>query len=160
MRIAVAAAFLALVMAPATQAQAPNVTAVLEKSGQHTKFLNLLHSQRVNVILDDDGSTVFAPTDNAFESLEPGTLNSLTQQQMALLAQGHILPQFHTLVSFETANNPVHTQASGRDGSYTLNITVGTNNLLNVSTGIVDPLAVYSIDKVLWPHELVNGTVP
>lgn len=114
---------------------------------------------------------MFAPTDNAFNSLKPGTLNSLTQQQQVSLVQGHILPQFYTMDSFETASNPVRTQASGRDGPYTLNITANTQNQLNVSSGVVDvtvsnslsvvkPLAVYTVDKVLLPLELFGAKAP
>ncbi|XP_062217262.1 fasciclin-like arabinogalactan protein 11 [Phragmites australis] len=188
-RIAVAAAFLAMAAVPAALAQAPapaatpsgppNVTAILEKAGQYTTFIRLMKStqqdtqlnSQLNNSFNGNGYTVFAPTDNAFNNLKPGTLNSLTQQQQVSLVQGHVLPQFYTFDSFETASNPVRTQASGRDGPYTLNITANTNNQLNVSTGVVDvtvnnalsavkPLAVYSVDKVLLPFELFGAKAP
>ncbi|XP_062206463.1 fasciclin-like arabinogalactan protein 11 [Phragmites australis] len=186
MRIAVAAAFLAMAVVPAALAQAPgpvatpsgppNVTAILEKGGQYTTFIRLMKStqqdtqlnSQLNNSFNGNGYTVFAPTDNAFNNLKPGTLNSLTQQQQVSLVQGHVLPQFYTFDSFETASNPIRTQASGRDGPYTLNITANSNNQLNVSTGVVEvtvnnalsavkPLAVYSVDKVLLPLELFGN---
>ncbi|KAL6614766.1 hypothetical protein ACP70R_037036 [Stipagrostis hirtigluma subsp. patula] len=186
---AVAAAFLAVAVVPAALAQAPapaatpsgppNVTAVLEKGGQYTMFMRLMKStqqdtqlnSQLNNSFNGNGYTVFAPTDNAFNSLKPGTLNSLTQQEQVSLVQGHILPQFYTMESFQTASNPVRTQASGRDGPYTLNITANANNQLNVSSGVVDvtvnnalsvkkPLAVYSVDKVLLPLELFGAKAP
>ncbi|XP_066314693.1 fasciclin-like arabinogalactan protein 11 [Miscanthus floridulus] len=191
-RIAVvAAAFLALAVVPAALAQAPgpaatpsgppNVTAILEKGGQYTTFIRLMKETQQDTQLNSQlnssyasnggGYTVFAPTDNAFNNLKPGTLNSLTQQQQVALVQGHVLPQFYSMDSFQTASNPVRTQASGRDGPYTLNITATTNNQLNVSTGVVEvtvnnalsavkPLAVYSVDKVLLPFELFGAKAP
>ncbi|WVZ69339.1 hypothetical protein U9M48_018139 [Paspalum notatum var. saurae] len=191
-RIAVAAALVALALSvPASLAQAPapaatpsgppNVTAVLEKGGQYTTFMRLMKETQQDTQLNSQlnssfasnggGYTVFAPTDNAFNNLKPGTLNSLTQQQQVALVQGHILPQYYTMESFQTASNPVRTQASGRDGPYTLNVTANTNNQLNVSTGVVEvtvnnalstakPLAVYSVDKVLLPEELFGAKAP
>ncbi|KAJ1284696.1 hypothetical protein BS78_03G224800 [Paspalum vaginatum] len=190
-RIAVAAAFVALALVPAALAQAPapaatpsgppNVTAVLEKGGQYTMFMRLMKETQQDTQLNSQlnssfasnggGYTVFAPTDNAFNSLKPGTLNALTQQQQVALVQGHILPQYYTMETFQTASNPVRTQASGRDGPYTLNVTANTNNQLNVSTGVVEvtvnnalstakPLAVYSVDKVLLPLELFGAKAP
>ena len=190
-RIAVAAAFLALAVVPAALAQAPgpaaapsgppNVTAILEKGGQYTTFIRLMKetqqdtqlNSQLNSSFGNNGGdyTVFAPTDNAFNNLKPGTLNSLTQQQQVSLVQGHVLPNFYSMDSFQTASNPVRTQASGRDGPYTLNITSDTNNQVNVSSGVVDvrinnalysakPLAVYSVDKVLLPMELFGAKAP
>ncbi|TVU02466.1 hypothetical protein EJB05_52019, partial [Eragrostis curvula] len=188
-RIAVLAAFLALALASSSFAQSPapaaapsgppNVTAVLEKGGQYTTFIRLMKSTQQDTQLNSqlnnsfggNGYTVFAPTDNAFNSLKPGTLNSLTQQQQVSLVQGHILPQYYTFDSFETASNPVRTQASGKDGPFTLNITANTQNQLNVSSGVVvctvnqqlsspKPLAVYSVDKVLLPLEYFGAKAP
>ena len=181
-----AAAFLALAV-PAVLCQAPgpaapkgppNVTAILEKGGQYATFIRLMKATQQDTQLNSQlnnsfgsGYTVFAPTDNAFNNLKPGTLNSLTQQQQVSLVQGHILPSFYSMDSFQTASNPVRTQASGRDGPYTLNITSDTNNQVNVSSGVVDvrinnalysakPLAVYSVDKVLLPMELFGAKAP
>ena len=187
-RIAVAAAFLALAVVPAALAQAPgpaaapsgppNVTAILEKGGQYTTFIRLTKETQQDTQLNSQlnnsfgsGYTVFAPTDNAFNSLKPGTLNKLSQQEQVSLVQYHILPQFYSLDSFETASNPVRTQASGSDGPYTLNITADSNSQVNVSTGLVatrvgtalrdtQPLAVYSVDKVLLPMELFGAKAP
>ncbi|VAH78178.1 unnamed protein product [Triticum turgidum subsp. durum] len=163
--VVVAAALLALVavsqaQAPgpsATPAGPPNVTAILVKGGQYTTF-------------NGNGYTVFAPTDNAFNNLKPGTLNSLTQQQQVSLVQAHILPQYYTMESFQTASNPVRTQASGEKEPITVNI-VATNNQVNVTTGLVEvavnnalsavkPLAVYSVDKVLLPQALFGAKAP
>ncbi|CAM0953892.1 unnamed protein product [Alopecurus aequalis] len=156
---------------------APNVTAVLEKGGQYTKFMRLMKSTQQDTQLNaqannsDTGFTVFAPTDNAFDSLKAGTLNSLTQQEQVSLVQAHILPAFYSMDSFETASNPVRTQASGADGPYQVNVTANSNNQVNVSTGLVStmvgtalraakPMAVYSVDKVLLPYDLFGPKPP
>uniref|UniRef100_A0A0D9V3Y1 FAS1 domain-containing protein n=1 Tax=Leersia perrieri TaxID=77586 RepID=A0A0D9V3Y1_9ORYZ len=177
--MAVAASAQAPTAAPTTPSGPPNVTAILEKGGQYTTFIRLMKetqqdtqlNSQLNNSFNGNGYTVFAPTDNAFNNLKPGTLNSLTQQQQVALVQGHVLPQFYSMDSFETASNPVRTQASGTDGPYTLNITATSNNQVNVSTGVVDvtvtnalssvkPLAVYSVDKVLLPFELFGVKAP
>ncbi|CAN6359154.1 unnamed protein product [Urochloa humidicola] len=164
--------------APPTSKGPPNVTAILEKGGQYATFIRLMKSTQQDTQLNSQlnnsfgsGYTVFAPTDNAFSSLKPGTLNKLTQQDQVSLIQYHILPQFYALDSFETASNPVRTQASGSDGPYTLNITADSNSQVNVSTGLVAtrvgtalrdtmPLAVYSVDKVLLPNDLFGVKPP
>ncbi|KAE8821645.1 fasciclin-like protein FLA14 [Hordeum vulgare] len=185
--VVVAAALLALVavsqaQAPgpsATLAGPPNVTAILVKGGQYTTFIRLMKetqqdtqlNSQLNNSFNGNGYTVFAPTDNAFNNLKPGTLNSLSQQEQVSLVQGHILPQYYSMESFQTASNPVRTQASGKKDPITLNIIATGNNQVNVSTGVVEvavnnalsavkPLAVYSVDKVLLPAEMFGAKAP
>jgi uncharacterized surface protein with fasciclin (FAS1) repeats len=190
-RSLLAAAFLALAAVPAVLCQAPgpaaaappnkgppNVTAILEKGGQYRTFMRLMKSTQQDTQLNGQlnnsfgsGYTVFAPTDSAFSSLKPGTLNKLSQQEQVSLVQYHVLPQFYSLDSFETASNPVRTQASGSDGPYTLNITADSSGQANVSTGLVatrvgqalraqQPLAVYSVDQVLLANDLFGVKPP
>ncbi|CAH8362573.1 unnamed protein product [Eruca vesicaria subsp. sativa] len=122
----------------------------------------------------DQGMTIFAPTDNAFNNLKPGTLNSLTYQQQIQLILYHIIPKYYSLSDLLLASNPVRTQATGQDGGvFGLNFTgQGQINQANVSTGVVEtrisnilrqnfPLAVYVVDMVLLPEELFgNKTAP
>ncbi|KAI3877957.1 hypothetical protein MKW92_015492 [Papaver armeniacum] len=158
--------------APAPKAAGPiNLTGILDKAGQYTTFMRLLTSTQVsNQIYNqlnssDQGMTVFAPTDNAFNNLKPGTLNSLSTQDQVELVLYHVLPKYYSLVMFETASNPVRTQSS--DG---LNFTTSANQV-NVSTGMVDvilnnalrqefPLSVYQVDKVLLPLSLFGAKPP
>ncbi|KAJ3702341.1 hypothetical protein LUZ61_006046 [Rhynchospora tenuis] len=166
---------------PAAPAPGPagplNITAILEKGGQYTSFSRLLKEtqldKQINSQLNNsfsNGYTVFAPTDNAFNNLKSGTLNSLSQQQQVALALYHVLPQYYTTDMFQTASNPVRTQASGSNGVYTVNITSSTNQV-NISTGVDDatitntlysspPLACYSIEKVLLPDDLFGVKPP
>ncbi|OIV92159.1 hypothetical protein TanjilG_18731 [Lupinus angustifolius] len=151
-----------------------NITQVLEKAGQFTTFIKLLKASqvddRINAQLNNSnqGLTIFAPTDNAFSSLKPGTLNSITTQEQVQLIQFHILPTLYSISQFQTASNPLHTQAgSSDDGEYPLNVTT-SGNQVNITTGVVDTtvsntiysdsqLAVYQVDKVLLPLALFSA---
>ncbi|KAL2927040.1 Fasciclin-like arabinogalactan protein 6 [Bienertia sinuspersici] len=168
------------------QAQAPapaptgpaNLTGILDKAGQYTTFMRLLGSTEVGnqianqVNTSTEGMTVFAPTDNAFQNLKPGTINSLTTQEQVQLVLYHVLPKFYSFDNFETVSNPVRTQATGNDGEvFGLTIVSIGNRQVNVSTGVVttqlnnalrekSPLAVYQVDKVLLPNELFGAKSP
>ncbi|XP_010924403.1 fasciclin-like arabinogalactan protein 6 [Elaeis guineensis] len=164
-------------LAPAPTPAPLNLTAVLEKGGQYNTLIRLLRAtqveQQINSQLNNsfNGLTVFAPTDNAFNTLKAGTLNSLSQQQQVALVLYHVLPRYYSLSTFQTTSNPVRTQASGSNGGvYTINVT-STPSQANVSTGVVDtpisntlksdfPLAVYSVDRVLLPYELFGAKPP
>ncbi|KAG8086418.1 hypothetical protein GUJ93_ZPchr0010g7504 [Zizania palustris] len=189
-RLLVAAALCLALAVPAVMGQAaaaapkaahagpPNVTAILEKGGVYSTFIRLMKGTQQDTQLNGQlngtttGFTVFAPTDNAFSILKPGTLNGLSQQDQVSLVQAHIVPKYYTMDAFETASNPVRTQASGADGPYTLNITATSNSqAINVSTGVVTTtfsnalstdqlLAVYSVDKVLLPNALFGPKPP
>ncbi|KAL7086987.1 hypothetical protein ACP275_13G037100 [Erythranthe tilingii] len=164
--------------APPPTASGPiNITAILEKASQYTVFIRLLNeTQAANQINNQvnnshDGMTVFAPTDNAFNNLPPGTLNKLTEQQHVQLVLYHICPKYYSMENLLTVSNPVRTQASGQDNQvFGLNFT-GQGNQVNVSTGIVEvpiynalskdpPLAVYQVDKVLLPIEFYEAKPP
>ncbi|XP_010457404.1 PREDICTED: fasciclin-like arabinogalactan protein 9 [Camelina sativa] len=160
---------------PAAPAPGPagpiNLTAILEKGGQFSTFIHLLNitqiGSQVNIQLNSssEGMTVFAPTDNAFQNLKPGTLNKLSSDEQVKLILYHVSPKFYSMDDLLSVSNPVRTQASGRDnGVYGLNIT-GQTNQINVSTGYVEtrisnalrqqrPLAVYVVDMVLLPGEM------
>ncbi|ERM93888.1 hypothetical protein AMTRI_Chr01g133460 [Amborella trichopoda] len=170
----------ALACLSGAHAQAPpNVTGILSRAGQFTVLIRLLQSTQVaNQITNtlnnsNQGLTLFAPTDNAFNSLPPGTLNSLSQQDQVTLILYHVLPQFYSLQGFQTLSNPVRTQASGMGGGqYTLNVTtVASSMQVNVTTGLVttpiansinvtSPLAVYEVDKVLLPLDMFGVKPP
>ncbi|MQM03806.1 hypothetical protein Taro_036587 [Colocasia esculenta] len=163
--------------APAPTPQPLNLTAVLEKGGQYSTLLRLLKETQVGDQIKNqlnnsyDGLTLFAPSDNAFNSLKPGTLNGLSAEEQVALVLYHVLPRYYTLDMFQMASNPVRTQATGNGGGvYALNIT-SSNNQANVSTGIDQtrvgtalyqtfPLAVYPIDAVLLPNDLFGPKPP
>ncbi|CAI9778995.1 unnamed protein product [Fraxinus pennsylvanica] len=156
----------------------PDIIVILQKARQYTTFIRLLKNttfirllktsqvaDQLNTELSksNQGLTVFAPTDAAFTSLKPGTLNSLTDQQKVELIQFHVLPSFFSVSQFQTASNPLRTQV-GNDGQFPLNVTA-TGNQVNITTDMVNAavantvytdnlLAVYQVDKVLLPHGL------
>lgn len=156
---------------PPAAAPAPagptNVTAILEKASQFTTFIRLLQNTKVadqiNTQLNNSnqGLTIFAPTDSSFSNLKPGTLNSYSDQQKVELMQFHVLPSYFSPSQFQTASNPMRTQAGGSQGSYQLNVTAAGNQV-NITTGVTNAtvantiytdgqLAVYQVDQVLLP---------
>ncbi|KAF9588660.1 hypothetical protein IFM89_014381 [Coptis chinensis] len=164
--------------APAPAPPGPaNLTGILDKDGQYTTFIRLLASTQVSnqiqnqINSSDQGLTVLAPTDNAFNNLKAGALNGLSVQEQVELVLYHVLPKFYTLAMFETVSNPVRTQATGEDGGqFGLNFTSSANQV-NVSSGMVEtqinnalnkdfPLAVYQVDKVLLPADLFGPKAP
>ncbi|XP_010489025.1 PREDICTED: fasciclin-like arabinogalactan protein 6 [Camelina sativa] len=159
--------------APTTETSPINLTAILETGHQFTTFMRLLNTTQVGFQVSvqlnssDQGMTIFAPTDNAFNNLKPGTLNGLTYQQQIQLMLYHIIPKYYSLSDLLLASNPVRTQATGQEGGvFGLNFTgQAQSNQVNVSTGVVEtrisnalrqqfPLGIYVVDKVLLPEEL------
>ncbi|KAF8644466.1 hypothetical protein HU200_060484 [Digitaria exilis] len=153
-----------------------NLTSILETGGQYSSLLRLLDTTKITTQLTEqlknsyDGLTFFAPNDNAFTKLKTGTLNGLTDQQKIQLLLYHVLPRYYSVTTFQTASNPLPTEASGPGGMYSVNVTTSTtNHLVNMSTGVVDvpisstlmakfPLAVYSVDDVLLPVQLFGAS--
>lgn len=156
--------------APAPGPPGPtNITAILEKGGRFNSFIRLLKStqtaSRINDQLNNSrgGLTVFAPTDAAFGSMKNVTLNTLSTQQQSELVQFHILPNYFSLSQFETASDPLSTQAGATNyGQFPLNVTASGNSV-NLTTGFSSAsisstlytdgqLAVYELDHVLLPQ--------
>ncbi|KAI3696966.1 hypothetical protein L6452_29628 [Arctium lappa] len=154
-----------------------NITKILEKASQYTILLRLFRmtqiGDQINTQLNnsDQGITVFAPTDNAFSALKPGSLNSLSDQQKVELVQFHVVPTFISISQFQTVSNPLRTQA-GESTRYKFPLNVTTSgNQVNISTGVVDAtvantiysdgsLAVYQLDKVLLPMRIFGPPAP
>lgn len=165
---------------PPAAAPAPpgptNLTAVLEKAGRFTIFIRLLQSTKVadqiytQLNNSNQGLTVFAPTDSAFSNLKSGTLNSYTDEQKTELIQFHVLPSLYTPSQFQTASNPLRTQAGGSEELFPLNVTA-VGNGVNITTGETnatvantvysdDQLAVYEVDQVLLPRRFFVALPP
>ncbi|KAI3799395.1 hypothetical protein L1987_34693 [Smallanthus sonchifolius] len=154
-----------------------NITKILEKASQFTTLIRLFDitkvGDQINTQLNNSkqGMTVLAPTDNAFSSLAPGLLNSLSDQQKDELVQFHVLPTFISTSQFQTLSNPLRTQAGDSTFyNFPLNITTSGNSV-NLTTGVVNAslansvytdgsLAVYQVDKVLLPMKLFGPQPP
>ncbi|KAL8508835.1 hypothetical protein ACS0TY_016149 [Phlomoides rotata] len=145
-----------------------DITTILKKDGRFTLFIHLLQSTKVadniNSQLSDDsnaGLTLFAPTDSAFSGLKTGTLNSYTEEKVELV-QFHVLPYYLSPSQFQTASNPLTTQAGSSSQLFAMNVTA-IGNQVNITTGETNAtlvntihtdnqLAVYEVDKVLLPQ--------
>ncbi|KAJ4976420.1 hypothetical protein NE237_001526 [Protea cynaroides] len=148
-----------------------NLTAILENGGQYSTLIQILRSTGLDTQIynqlnnSNQGLTLFAPTDNAFNNLNQGTINSLTQQQQTELVWYHVLPEYYSIANLEIVSNPVRTEGTNKNGVDTLNFTRSSNNQVNVTSGLVTtplnnplrqkyPLGVYEVDKVLLPESL------
>ncbi|KAL6608177.1 hypothetical protein ACP70R_041240 [Stipagrostis hirtigluma subsp. patula] len=174
--IAVAAAFLAMaVVVPAALAKEPaavasssgpmDVIAALEKDGHYTIFIGLLKSthldMQLNRLLNDcyngrgngRGYTVLVPTDDAFKKLKPGTLESLTPEQMVSFVLRHILPQFcgddDSLLSALEALNVGASKTNQPHYISRPMLYLRLNVVVLVKVNL--KIAIYGVDKVLVP---------
>ncbi|KAL2341012.1 hypothetical protein Fmac_008952 [Flemingia macrophylla] len=138
---------------------------VLTRLLKTTQLINQLNSQLITS--GSGGLTLFAPEDAAFSKLKAGFLNSLTDRQKVELLQFHTLSSFVSISNFDTLTNPVQTQAGDDPLRLQLNVTtVGGGTQVSMATGAVNAsvtgtvyadnkLAVYQVDKVLLPLDLV-----
>ncbi|GAU38513.1 hypothetical protein TSUD_396300 [Trifolium subterraneum] len=163
--------------APAPDDAGPtDIIRILKKAGGYTTLIRLLQTTQVSTQIDSQlltsngGITFFAPNDNAFSSLKPGFLNSLSDEQKNKLIQFHLLPTFVSTTNFDTLSNPVRTQAGDDSFRLGLNVT-SSGNQVNLTTGIVNAtvggtvytdrqLVVYQVDKVLLPRDFFVAKTP
>ncbi|KAK7359183.1 hypothetical protein VNO77_01131 [Canavalia gladiata] len=129
-----------------------------------TQLINQLNSQLLTS--GSGGLTLFAPEDSAFSKLKAGFLNSLSDRQKVELLQFHTLSSFISISNFDTLTNPVQTQAGDDPQRLQLNVTTYGGTQVNMATGAVNAtvtgtvytdnkLAIYQVDKVLLPLDLV-----
>ncbi|XP_019225743.1 PREDICTED: fasciclin-like arabinogalactan protein 12 [Nicotiana attenuata] len=167
----------AVVSAPAPGPPGPpNVVNILGKAGPYSTFIKLLQITQeigeITSLLNNSNSiTMFVPSDGAFLNLKIGTLNSFSDQQKAELVKFHILPSYYSLSQFQTASNPLHTQAGGTTNrEFPINITTN-GTAVNITTGILNAsvsstiytdnqLAIYQVDKVLLPLQFFVPPAP
>ncbi|KAK7247206.1 hypothetical protein RIF29_42083 [Crotalaria pallida] len=129
-----------------------------------TQLINQLNSQLLTS--GSGGLTIFAPEDSSFSKLKAGFLNSLSDRQKVELLQFHTLSSFISISNFDTLTNPVQTQAGDDAQRLQLNVTTFGGNQVSIATGAVNAsitgavytdgkLAIYQVDKVLLPLDLV-----
>ncbi|OIW00526.1 hypothetical protein TanjilG_24256 [Lupinus angustifolius] len=137
---------------------------VLTRLLKSTQLVNQLNSQLLTS--GSGGLTIFAPEDSAFSKLKAGFLNSLSDRQKVELLQFHTLSSFISISNFDTLTNPVQTQAGNDAQRLQLNVTTFGGNQVSIATGAVNAtitgavytdskLAIYQVDKVLLPLDLV-----
>ncbi|CAK7327425.1 unnamed protein product [Dovyalis caffra] len=152
-----------------------DVVKILQKASHFTVLVRLMQATTEDIELNkelnntNNGITILAPSDNAFSSLKAGFLNSLSDEDKAELVKFHVLPAFISSSQFQTVSNPVRTQA-GTGPRETLNVTT-TGNFVNISSGLTNTsisstvytdsqLAIYQIDKVLFPLDVFTPKPP
>lgn len=159
--------------APSPSPSTTNITSVLIKHGCKI-FAGLISSTGVLKSYEEaiqGGLTVFAPTDAAFTSVTNKMLNKLSSEDKVSVLEFHALTIYSPLGTLKTTNGPIATMASTGAGKYVLTVTSsGDTVMLNtginkatVSSPLLDdqPLALFSVDKVLKPKELfVAAPVP
>ncbi|RDX64261.1 Fasciclin-like arabinogalactan protein 11, partial [Mucuna pruriens] len=129
-----------------------------------TQLINQLNSQLLTS--GSGGLTLFAPEDSSFSKLKAGFLNSLSDRQKVELLQFHTLSSFISISNFDTLTNPVQTQAGDDPTRLQLNVTTYGGSQVSMATGAVNAsvtgtvytdnkLAIYQVDKVLLPLDLV-----
>uniref|UniRef100_A0ACD5Y3Z7 Uncharacterized protein n=1 Tax=Avena sativa TaxID=4498 RepID=A0ACD5Y3Z7_AVESA len=161
--------------APAPAPHYVDLAALLGVAGPFHTFLSYL--QKTDVIKTfqsqanntDEGITIFVPKDSAFAALKKSTFSNLTSDQLKQLLLYHSFPKYYPLATFRNLSvlNPVNTFAGS---PYTLNLTdnMGTISVqsmwskpkISSSVYATDPVAVYSIDKVLLPMQLFSKDPP
>jgi uncharacterized surface protein with fasciclin (FAS1) repeats len=161
--------------APAPGPHYVDLAALLSVAGPFHTFLSYL--QKTDVIetfqnqanKTDEGITIFVPKDSAFSALKKSTFSNLTGDQLKQLLLYHAFPKYYPLATFRNLSvlNPVNTFAGS---PYTLNLTdnMGTISVqsmwskptISSSVYATDPVAVYSINKVLLPMQLFSKDPP
>jgi transforming growth factor-beta-induced protein len=142
------------------------VTMNIVEIAQQTASLSTLTTAIVAAGLDgalsgDTPYTVFAPTNAAFEKLDPTTLNTIisTPSLLTNLLQYHVVSG--TVTSGDLSNGPVPTLLSGQ----TINIDIASGVVLNGSSNVtVADIAatngvIHIIDEVLLPEDFVAQTI-
>ncbi len=109
------------------------------------------------VVQGDDPITVFAPTNEAFEALPEGLLDSLTEAQLRDVLSYHVVPG--RVTSDQVAGMDMGTSALGEDFDVTV---TGDTIMINDATIISADIEgsngiIHVIDAVLIPPSLMSG---
>ena len=141
---------------------APDIVATLERDGRFGTLLFALEATGLDAVLAGDGRyTLFAPTDDAFAALPPGTIEALTSDEEAALN----FPALTNILLYHVvAGKPsrfsllIRTTATTVQGSDVIVTREGRDVLVNDSQFLGRPRyasngAVNAIDAVLLPPE-------
>ena len=150
------------VLLPPTPEVTPTVADIIANSPDHTVLAAVLDSTDLDVALSGTGPfTVFAPTDAAFDAVDPMTLISLLLDNEALSAILTYHVAGDSVMSTDLSDGQVITTLNG--GDVTVSIMDGTV-MINDATVIVADLVgangvVHVIDAVLLPPAPQPATV-
>lgn len=162
---------------PSPEAEAPtpspsemNLTGVMSAHGCKVFADELLATGSIKTFEDivDAGLTVFCPLDDVFKKFLPKYKN-LTAAGKVSLTLFHGIAVYESIPMLKSGNGPMNTLATdGGAKDYILTIqndgeqvTVKSKIVTARITGTLidkEPVAIYTIDKVLLPKELFNAT--
>ncbi|ERN05729.1 fasciclin-like arabinogalactan protein 2 [Amborella trichopoda] len=158
---------------PSAEAPAPapteqNLTAVMTKKGckLFADQLTATGAEKTFVDAVSGGLTAFCPTDDIWTKFVPKYKNLSADHKVSLLLF-HGVPIYQSMQGLKSNNGPMNTLATDGAASYSVTVqndgeqvTLKTKAVTAKITGTIideDPLAVFSIDKVLQPKELFAG---
>jgi uncharacterized surface protein with fasciclin (FAS1) repeats len=150
-----------LVLSSLTGAQAANIVDTAASVGTFKTLLAAAKAAGLaEALATTDNITVFAPTDDAFAVLPPGTVDDLlkpeNKDQLAAILTMHVLPR--VLESNQLLSKPFHVKTLNPKERLTISakssgVTVSGSNTANVVTADVkaDNGVIHVIDAVLLP---------
>ncbi|EXB36062.1 hypothetical protein L484_018219 [Morus notabilis] len=160
---------------PSAAAEAPtpgpaelNITGIMSAHGCKLFADTLLASEAIGTFTDNlaGGLTVFCPLDDAFKAFLPKYKN-LTKSGKVSLLEYHGVPVYQSLAMLKSSNGIINTLAT--DGANKYDFTVQNDgeevtlktkiDTARITGTLIDeqPVAIYTIDKVLRPRELFKG---
>lgn len=150
-----------LVLSSFTATQAANIVDTAASVGTFNTLLAAAKAAGLaEALATTENITVFAPTDDAFAALPPGTVESLlkpeNKDQLAAILTMHVLPR--VLASNQLLSKPFHVKTLNAKERLTISakssgVTVSGSNTANVITADVkaDNGIIHVIDAVLLP---------
>nr|GMD56093.1 fasciclin-like arabinogalactan protein 1 [Ipomoea batatas]GME12394.1 fasciclin-like arabinogalactan protein 1 [Ipomoea batatas] len=161
---------------PSPEAEAPapgpsqmNLTARMSSHGCKVFAEALLASPAEKTFEDnvDGGLTIFCPGDDAMKNFMPKFKNLTADGKQSLL-EFHGVPVYHSLSDLRSNNGETNTLATdgGKNYGFTVQndgdvVTLKTKVVTAKITGTLmdeQPLAIFTLDKVLMPKELFKAT--
>ncbi|KAH7860943.1 hypothetical protein Vadar_019818 [Vaccinium darrowii] len=157
--------------APAPGPSQMNLTSVMSAHGCKVFADTLLASAAEKTYNDniDGGLTVFCPGDDAFKAFLPKFKNLTASGKQSLL-EYHGVPVYQSMAMLKSNNGLMNTLAT--DGASKFDFTVQNDGeqvtlktklvTAKITGTLIDeqPVAIFSIDKVLLPTELFKGLAP
>lgn len=139
--------------------QDPSITEIAALNSQFSTLVGALQATGLDATLDGDGEfTVFAPTNDAFDALPEGTLESLSEEQL----EGILL--YHALGAEVLSGQLESEQTVETIGGENLFITAGSagvtvNGTASVTTADIEARngVIHVIDNVILPD--AYGTI-
>lgn len=162
MRILMTAVTAAFLMAGPTTSKAANIVETAEQAGSFGTLLAAADAAGLVDTLANGGPlTVFAPTDDAFDALPEGTVESLlkpeNKDQLAAILTYHVLPR--ELTSNMLPGRRIHVRTVKGSGDRTLAVTKSSSGVTVDDANVIsadieaDNGVIHVIDKVLLPSD-------